>query len=102
MNLPYGTRFHAGTTSSATTTARASAAVFQTPNSAISSSRTPSQNAVLTPRRKMRGCASQRDCGRPTAPSADHQYGDRRRRTSAPFRCPLAEQAFGAEDEDED
>src|SRR5690348_12773879 len=95
-------RFQAGTTSSPITAASAKAVVSQTPKSAIRTSRMTTQIVVLIARRTSGDSASQRACVRPTAPSAFHQYGASRLRTSAAFRCPLAQQALWPEDEDED
>src|SRR5579884_681964 len=88
--------------SSASTAATASAVVFQTPKIATRTSPIASQTTILTARRRARGCASQRVCGSLAAPSTVHHAREIRRRTSAAFRCPLAEQTLGAEDEDED
>src|SRR4051812_38451036 len=89
-------------TSSPTTTATASAVVFHTPKSATRTSAIASQTIVFTARLRMRGCARQRDCDSPTAPSALHHPREIARRTSDPFRCSLAEQSLGTEHEDED
>src|SRR4051812_2876981 len=89
-------------TSSPTTTATASAVVFHTPKSATRTSAIASQTIVFTARLRMRGCARQRDCDSPTAPSALHHAREIARRTSDAFRCSLAEQSLGTEHEDED
>src|SRR3954471_9702477 len=100
--LPDRRRLQSGMTSTATTAAITSAAGFQTPKSATRTSAIASQRTVLTPRRVSRDCARQRDCGRPTAPSARHQVREIARRTSDAFGRAFAEQALGAEHEDED
>src|SRR5438876_443176 len=88
------------------TAAARSAELSHTPKTAISASTTASQIAVFTARRVAEGSASQRSCGRPTAPRAVHHAREidwrRRRFTSSAFRRPLAEQPFGPEDEDQD
>src|SRR5581483_5241541 len=99
-------RSYHGITSSRTTTAAMSAVDFQTPKSAISASEIPTHMTALTARRVSFGSASQRSRGNPTAASAAHHAAvtraRRRRRTSGAFRCPLAEETLGAEDEDQD
>src|SRR3954471_20731903 len=100
--FPCGSRVQSGMTSSATTAGTTSADGFHTPKSAMSTSAIASQTIVFTARRTSGDCARQRDCGRPTAPSPRHHVPEIARRTSAAFRCLLAEQSLGAEDEDED
>src|SRR5689334_18538423 len=101
-NLPYGIRFQTGIATNAMTAASPSAVVFHTPNAAIRIRRIPIQTTVFTARRVSSGNAFHRSCVRPAAPSALHQPFEIARRTSPAFRCSLAEEALGAEDEDED
>src|SRR3954468_11640217 len=103
---PIRRRSYQGMTSRRITTAARSAVDFQTPNTAIAIRPMPIQTTALTARLVSFDCASHRSCERPTAPSAAHHQLEIvariRRRTSAAFRCPLAEKALGAKDEDQD
>src|SRR6476619_5530743 len=93
------------TTRSRITIATRSAVDFHTPKSAIAMRPMPTQTTALTVRRVNFESPSQRSCDRPTAASAVHHQREIvvriRLRTSAAFRRPLAEEALGAEDEDQ-
>src|SRR4051812_15170452 len=93
-------------TSSKITIAASRPVDFHTPKTAIAIRPIPIQTTDLTARRVSFDCASQRSCERPTAASAAHHQPEIvpriRLRTSAAFRCSLAQEALGAEDEDQD